>query len=89
MDITHLEFDVVVVGAGGSGLRATMGCAADSPRPARPVSARPWAVASRRCRTAASGWTAPWQSPGLPAARPGSRRSPAPPSGTPRNPRSR
>ena len=27
MDIKHLEFDVVVVGAGGSGLRATMGCA--------------------------------------------------------------
>ena len=29
MDIKHLEFDVVVVGAGGSGLRATMGCAAE------------------------------------------------------------
>ena len=30
MDIKHLEFDVVVVGAGGSGLRATMGCAAEN-----------------------------------------------------------
>ena len=28
MDIENKEFDVVVVGAGGSGLRATMGCAA-------------------------------------------------------------
>ena len=30
MDIENKEFDVVVVGAGGSGLRATMGCAAAS-----------------------------------------------------------
>ena len=29
MDIENLEFDVVVVGAGGSGLRATMGCASE------------------------------------------------------------
>ena len=29
MEINKLEFDVVVVGAGGSGLRAAMGCAAN------------------------------------------------------------
>ena len=27
MNIENKEYDVVVVGAGGSGLRATMGCA--------------------------------------------------------------